>query len=127
MTNDAVCSITPHHALKGQTIVMPNCFGMQLKGLLSAHVNDYCQSCLIITKQFTPNNSWGYFSIRMYTYTCLSVFSYSDDGEDGGEISDREILGKKKRGPKKKKETKKKDKDGKTTKAHKRKKIVCII
>ncbi|KAF5905416.1 chromodomain-helicase-DNA-binding protein 3 isoform X3, partial [Clarias magur] len=46
-----------------------------------------------------------------------------DDGEDGGEISDREILGKKKRGPKKKKETKKKDKDGKTTKAHKRKKI----
>ncbi|MCI4377369.1 hypothetical protein PGIGA_G00202870 [Pangasianodon gigas] len=46
-----------------------------------------------------------------------------DDGEDGGETSDRESLGKKKRGPKKKKETKKKDKDGKTTKARKRKKI----
>ncbi|XP_060797598.1 chromodomain-helicase-DNA-binding protein 3 isoform X2 [Neoarius graeffei] len=46
-----------------------------------------------------------------------------DDGEDGTEISDRESLGKKKRGPKKKKETKKKDKEGKITKARKRKKI----
>ncbi|KAI5609911.1 chromodomain-helicase-DNA-binding protein 3 isoform X1, partial [Silurus asotus] len=46
-----------------------------------------------------------------------------DDVEDGGETSDRESMGKKKRGPKKKKETKKKDKDSKTTKARKRKKI----
>uniref|UniRef100_A0AAY5EQ17 DNA helicase n=1 Tax=Electrophorus electricus TaxID=8005 RepID=A0AAY5EQ17_ELEEL len=46
-----------------------------------------------------------------------------DDGEDAGENSDRDSLGKKKRGPKKKKETKKKDKDGKTVKPRKRKKI----
>ncbi|XP_047675976.1 chromodomain-helicase-DNA-binding protein 3 isoform X2 [Tachysurus fulvidraco] len=46
-----------------------------------------------------------------------------DDGEDGEETSERECLGKKKRGPKKKKEAKKKDKEGKTTKARKRKKI----
>lgn len=59
-----------------------------------------------------------------HKHTCPSVFSFSDDGGDGGETSDRESLGKKKRGPKKKKETKKKDKDGKTTKARKRKKIV---
>ncbi len=53
--------------------------------------------------------------------------SHLDDGDDIGETSDRDNLGKKKRGPKKKKETKKKDKnkEGKMAKARKRKKIVC--
>ncbi|KAL2079618.1 hypothetical protein ACEWY4_025362 [Coilia grayii] len=48
-----------------------------------------------------------------------------DDCEDGGDTSDRDTFGKKKRGPKKKKETKKKDKekDGKVAKVRKRKKI----
>ncbi|XP_030636033.1 chromodomain-helicase-DNA-binding protein 3 [Chanos chanos] len=48
-----------------------------------------------------------------------------DDAEDGGETSDRDSSGKKKRGPRKKKETKKKDKDkdGKPAKPRKRKKI----
>lgn len=57
----------------------------------------------------------------------LLMTALSDDVEDGGEASERDILGKKKRGPKKKKEIKKKDKDkdGKTPKARKRKKIVC--
>uniref|UniRef100_A0AAR2IY05 DNA helicase n=1 Tax=Pygocentrus nattereri TaxID=42514 RepID=A0AAR2IY05_PYGNA len=53
--------------------------------------------------------------------------SFVDDGEGGGEASDRDTLGKKKRGPKKKKETKKKEKDGKTPKARKRKKIESDI
>lgn len=59
-----------------------------------------------------------------HKHACPSVFSFSDDGEDGAETSDRESPGKKKRGPKKKKETKKKEKEGKTTKARKRKKLV---
>ncbi|XP_062372210.1 chromodomain-helicase-DNA-binding protein 3 isoform X1 [Sardina pilchardus] len=48
-----------------------------------------------------------------------------DDCEEGGDASDRDSFGKKKRGPKKKKETKKKDKEkeGKAAKARKRKKI----
>ncbi|XP_066538096.1 chromodomain-helicase-DNA-binding protein 3 isoform X1 [Hoplias malabaricus] len=46
-----------------------------------------------------------------------------DDVEDGCAASEKDSLGKKKRGPKKKKETKKKDKDGKTPKPRKRKKI----
>ncbi|XP_009301392.1 chromodomain-helicase-DNA-binding protein 3 isoform X1 [Danio rerio] len=52
-----------------------------------------------------------------------------DDGDDIGEASDRDNLGKKKRGPKKKKETKKKDKEkeGKIAKARKRKKIESDI
>ncbi|XP_028973516.2 chromodomain-helicase-DNA-binding protein 3 isoform X2 [Esox lucius] len=43
--------------------------------------------------------------------------------EEEGEASDRDSLGRKKRGPKKKKETKKKEKEGKLPKAKKRKKI----
>lgn len=126
--SDAVSSITPHDALTGQTIVKPNCFGMRLKGSLSASVKDYCQACLVITMFCPPSiTTVNHHLTHPPTHKRIppSVFSFSDDGEDGGEISDRESLGKKKRGPKKKKETKKKDKEGKTTKARKRKKIVC--
>lgn len=96
--------------------------GCGLKGSFSACVEDYCQSCLVVTLFYVPTPI-PHLTPNTQTYTSTCVL-FSDDGDDGGETSDRESLGKKKRGPKKKKETKKKDKEGKTTKARKRKKIV---
>ncbi|XP_028856900.1 chromodomain-helicase-DNA-binding protein 3 isoform X3 [Denticeps clupeoides] len=46
-----------------------------------------------------------------------------DECDEGGDTPNRDSFGKKKRGPKKKKEAKRKEKDGKTPKARKRKKI----